>query len=63
MDAASPPTKDSNIMEDAHQLLPHNTLMAINDVRLYLRVTYLSKIRDASGLFIQAEYLLDTKPS
>jgi len=50
-------------MEDAHRLLPHNTLTAINNVRLYLRITYLSEITDASGLFIRAEYLLDAKPS
>jgi len=43
---------DSNIMEDTHRLLPHNTLMAINNIRLYLHVTHLSEITDTSGLFI-----------
>jgi len=54
---------DRNIMEDTHRLLPHNTLMALNNVRLYLCVTYLSEITDASGLYIQSEYLLEAQPS
>jgi len=41
---------DRNIMDDVAQYLPQANHRAINNVRLYLRVHYLSKITDASGI-------------
>jgi len=43
---------DRNIMDDVHQSLPKVNHHAINNVRLYLQITYLSKITDASGTTI-----------
>jgi len=37
-----------NIMDDVNQLLPNADHKAINNVRLYLHITYLSEIMDAS---------------
>jgi len=54
---------DRNIMEDALEFLPTNTnLCALNNVRLYLHVTFLSEITDASGTFIRDEYLTEMPP-
>jgi len=53
---------DRNIMEDARRLLPTANLQAINNVRLFLRVTYLSEITDASGLCIRPDYLTHMQP-
>jgi len=54
---------DRNIMEDAHSLLPTINLRALNNVRLYLRVTYLSEISDACGQFIRTDNLTDMQQS
>jgi len=55
---------DRNIMEDALEFLPSNTnLCALNNVRLYLHVTFLSEITDASGNFIREDYLHDMIPA
>jgi len=51
-------------MEDALEFLPTTTnLCALNNVRQYLHVTFLSKITDASGTFIRDEYLTDMIPN
>jgi len=41
-----------NIMDDVTQLLPDADHKAINNVRLYLRITYLLEITDTSGTTI-----------
>jgi len=50
-------------MEDALMLLPDANHKAINNVHLYLRVTYLSEITDSSGLFILPEYRTEMTPA
>jgi len=54
---------DRNIMEDAHRFLPHANLPAINNVQLYLRVTYLSEITDSCGLHLREGHLSNARPS
>jgi len=46
---------DRNIMDNLLNHLPQANLSAINNVRLYLKVTYLSKITDASGQVLLPE--------
>ncbi len=47
-------------MDDVHSSLPNANYNAINNVRLYLRVTYLSEITDASGITILPHALQDS---
>jgi len=54
---------DRNIMEDVYNHLPNANYKAINNVRLYLRVTYLSEITDASGTTILPHALQDSPSS
>jgi len=50
-------------MDDACRLLPTANLQAINNVRLFLHITYLSEITDTSGLCIRPDYLTHMQPS
>jgi len=50
-----PPTtevNDQNIMDDVQCRLPHADQLAINNVRLYLQVFFLSEITNANGITI-----------
>ncbi len=53
---------DRNIMDDVHSRLPHADLAAINNVRLYLKVFFLSEITDANGTTILS-HVIDNGPS
>jgi len=53
---------DQNIMDDVHSRLPNADQSAINNVQLYLKVFFLSKITDANGITI-LPHVIDNGPS
>jgi len=50
---------NQNIMDDVQQELPKENHSAINNIRIYLQITHLSEITDASGTTILPHVLQD----